>query len=216
MNHSQKSVQILGLAAALCFFASAPVAAVDCNYNGVDDACDIDCAAPGCVPPDCGTSRDCNTSGVPDECEYPECSPLDLVFLIDTSDSQAVDVPQLCSDIDQVITVLEAEFPDFDRLTLAIGPGGVECTCCCGTVTDLYGTTTEGLPEELGDCGTATQGPLEDWAPATAIVAGNKAWTAGPRIVFPISDEGPRCGNPINNPGDDADAINNAIPTVRA
>jgi hypothetical protein len=41
---------------------------VDCNENGIPDACDIDCDALGCGPP-CGTSTDCDDSGVPDECQ---------------------------------------------------------------------------------------------------------------------------------------------------
>ena len=45
--------------------------AVDCNENGRDDACDIDCGAPGgpCDLPGCGNSSDCNVNGVPDECD---------------------------------------------------------------------------------------------------------------------------------------------------
>jgi len=58
----------------------------DCNNNGVDDRCDLDCSDSGirCVsglPLDddctthmsCGTSRDCNANGTPDECEGVEC-----------------------------------------------------------------------------------------------------------------------------------------------
>ena len=41
---------------------------VDCNTNGIADACDITCDALDCVPP-CGTSGDCNGDGRPDECE---------------------------------------------------------------------------------------------------------------------------------------------------
>ncbi|MBN2562383.1 MAG: hypothetical protein JXQ75_15775 [Phycisphaerae bacterium] len=41
----------------------------DCNDNVIDDACDVDCDAPGCEPPNCGGSRDCNGNGIPDECE---------------------------------------------------------------------------------------------------------------------------------------------------
>lgn len=40
----------------------------DCNKNGIYDACDIDCAAPGCSPP-CGTSNDCNANTILDDCE---------------------------------------------------------------------------------------------------------------------------------------------------
>lgn len=49
--------------------------APDCNDNGIDDACDIDCGEPGgeCDVPGCGQSRDCNLNGVPDECEGLYC-----------------------------------------------------------------------------------------------------------------------------------------------
>ena len=46
---------------------------VDCNGNGVPDACDIDCTAPGCGPP-CGGSSDCNNNGIPDEICEPDCN----------------------------------------------------------------------------------------------------------------------------------------------
>ncbi|MGB2986529.1 MAG: hypothetical protein WBE26_11680 [Phycisphaerae bacterium] len=41
---------------------------IDCNGNGVADACDIDCDAYGCEAP-CGLSADCNSNSVPDECD---------------------------------------------------------------------------------------------------------------------------------------------------
>jgi len=43
--------------------------AEDCNHNGIEDTCDIDCAAPGCDVPGCGESEDCNQNGTPDECD---------------------------------------------------------------------------------------------------------------------------------------------------
>ena len=46
---------------------------VDCNGNGIPDACDIDCQAPGCEAP-CGGSSDCNNNGVPDEICEPDCN----------------------------------------------------------------------------------------------------------------------------------------------
>lgn len=53
--------------------SSAPdrLIAQDCNQNGVPDACDIDCGAPGgtCDIAGCGLSSDCNSNGVPDECD---------------------------------------------------------------------------------------------------------------------------------------------------
>ncbi len=43
-------------------------AGFDCNHNGIQDACDLDCAAGGCLF-GCGQSDDCQGNGVPDECE---------------------------------------------------------------------------------------------------------------------------------------------------
>lgn len=47
---------------------------VDCNENGIDDACDIDCGAPGgaCDVPGCGTLADCNGDGIPEVCQLPD------------------------------------------------------------------------------------------------------------------------------------------------
>ncbi|HNQ23017.1 MAG TPA: choice-of-anchor Q domain-containing protein [Phycisphaerae bacterium] len=44
---------------------------VDCNSNGIDDPCDIDCGASGgvCDVTGCGQSEDCNLNVVPDECD---------------------------------------------------------------------------------------------------------------------------------------------------
>ncbi|HKQ48848.1 MAG TPA: LamG domain-containing protein [Phycisphaerae bacterium] len=66
---------VLGVAMVLSLFSyAAPMArAVDCNTNGIEDACDIDCGTPGgaCDVAGCGLSEDCNTNGVPDECDPP-------------------------------------------------------------------------------------------------------------------------------------------------
>ncbi len=48
------------------------LALIDCNRNLIADVCDIDCSAPGCVPP-CGLVPDCNENRVPDDCE-PDCN----------------------------------------------------------------------------------------------------------------------------------------------
>jgi len=53
---------------AVLLVAASHVQAVDCNNNGVEDACDLNCGAPGCVPP-CVTWVDCNQNGIPDRCE---------------------------------------------------------------------------------------------------------------------------------------------------
>lgn len=66
---------VAGLAAtsgATIFFDEVNCEYVDCNDNGIDDVCDIDCSEPGsyCYDfPGCGISDDCNENGVPDECD---------------------------------------------------------------------------------------------------------------------------------------------------
>jgi len=46
---------------------------VDCNGNGIDDPCDVDCGTPGgtCDVPGCGLSADCDGDGVLEECQLP-------------------------------------------------------------------------------------------------------------------------------------------------
>jgi hypothetical protein len=46
----------------------------DCNHNGTDDRCEVDCAAlPTCPgPPACGGAEDCDGNEIPDECELDE------------------------------------------------------------------------------------------------------------------------------------------------
>ncbi|HRX86252.1 MAG TPA: hypothetical protein P5572_14625 [Phycisphaerae bacterium] len=43
--------------------------AVDCNVNGIDDACETDCGLPGCNIPGCGQTPDCNNNQNPDSCD---------------------------------------------------------------------------------------------------------------------------------------------------
>ena len=43
----------------------------DCDGNGIEDDCDVQCGAPGtrCAVAGCGTRPDCNFNGIPDGCE---------------------------------------------------------------------------------------------------------------------------------------------------
>ena len=65
---------------ALCSLLLAPVSpssALDCNNNGKDDACDLNCSNPNgpCDLSTCGTSQDCNGNGIPDECDVDPLDP---------------------------------------------------------------------------------------------------------------------------------------------
>lgn len=210
--------------------ATRPIGALaaDCNENGIDDACDLDCGSPGgpCDVTGCGASPDCNANSIPDECDVEQCPPIDIVFLFDTSTSND-ELDNLCAAVDTVVGNLAAGGYEVIEERLAIFDGGVQCNCCeAGFVQDIYTLQIEEayrdvLPEVLGDCDDDVQ-RLEDWGTGTAVVAAMKAedadpipdnpWGPGPRIIIPISDEGPRCGDPINT--NDQDVIDHAIPIV--
>jgi hypothetical protein len=49
----------------------------DCNNNGIDDDCDVDCGPPGgrCDVTGCGTFADCNANNLPDVCDtFTDCN----------------------------------------------------------------------------------------------------------------------------------------------
>ncbi len=194
-----------GLLAASLLFSSALAGAspgTDCNGNGIPDSDDIAN----------GTSQDCNGDGIPDEC--PNCPPLDLVFVMDTSGSMSDEGQALCATIGQVVTDLGAQGINVQTTILGItaGPSG-NFPCLVDSVENLYGPDVPGNPppgeEQLDDS--------EDWAPATAVVAERHPWIVGAvRVVVPISDEGPENGDPCNDPGKDRDSLENAIAVALA
>lgn len=184
------------------------IAFEDCNTNGVDDSTDIAQ----------GTSSDCNNNCVPDECAPEECPPIEIVFVFDTSSSMKNPIPDLCSEVEDALTILTADGLTIQSQILTIGSpsAGEPCSCCTDSVPNIYGYTTPGMPPLLGDCFEAEQS-LEDWGVATGVVAGERAWTDGSlRIIFPISDEPPRCGEPTFDPGTDRDAIEAASLLLQA
>jgi hypothetical protein len=73
MSQNQYSPTLFAFAALLAsvFLSGIRVDAQDCNSNGVNDSCDIDCGGPmgPCDLLNCGGSTDCNSNGIPDECE---------------------------------------------------------------------------------------------------------------------------------------------------
>ncbi len=80
-------------------------------------------------------------------------------------------------------------------------------SCLTDNVAHLLGVDVPGTPL----CCPTLNGN-EDWGPAVAIVAERFAWSTGTvRIIIPISEEGPREGNPCDNPGDDLASIQNAV-----
>jgi hypothetical protein len=175
----------------------------DCNDNTVPDDCDLAAA----------TSEDCNADLIPDEC--PVCPTVEVVFIMDTSSSMSDEGSALCANLQQVVAELQADLVNVETELLGmLSTGGSTFSCLTDTVGNLYGTAVPGTPpvgqEILGEpCGVNLN---EDWAPATAIVAGLRNWQPDSvRLIVPISDEGPRCGDPVTDPGSDRDAILHAI-----
>lgn len=185
---------------ALALLAVPAAAQSDCNGNGVRDADDIAN----------GTSLDCNLDGIPDECAA--CAPVDVVFVVDTSASMNDESVVLCNTIQEVVANLGAIGVQINPSYLRIRNVGGTFSCLTNSVASLLGTTVPG-----GASCCLTLGNEEDWASATAIVAQHFPWTPGAvRVVVPISDEGPKDGDPCFDPGNDRNSITNAILVANA
>lgn len=130
---------VVGLTDALSVNSIGPAAGiVDCNSNGIPDACDLSCGAPGCVPP-CGDSDDCNLNSVPDDCES-DCNNNGVADLCDignatSHDCDFNDVPDECQpdcDGDGVIDTCEL-------ITDTDSDGVDDCDDLCPATTPVDG-----------------------------------------------------------------------------
>jgi DNA-binding beta-propeller fold protein YncE len=184
--------------------------ASDCNRNGVLDSCDIANSV----------SPDCNGDGVPDEC--PNCPPVEVVFIMDTSSSMNDEAAGLCAGLPQVAAALGAAGLEVHTTALGICdlPGGAY-VCLEDTVIAMLGTAVPGNPSAavatLGACPGGLQVCSEDWGSATSVVAGLYPWSPpgkSVRVVIPIADEGPWCGDPATE--NDSASITHAISVATA
>jgi hypothetical protein len=192
----------------------------DCDQSGVPDECELDCNENGfhdsCDIAD-GTSLDCDENGIPDECAA--CPPLDLVFLMDTSGSMQDEGVSLCASIDDVVSDLALRGIVVHPEILAIAPHEAADLppCVSGIADSVEARFDETVPGDNGVCpGTLTAGGNtekdENWGTATAIVAERYPWTTGAiRVIVPVSDEGACLGDDCYDPGEDRDAVANAI-----
>lgn len=112
-------------------------------------------------------------------------SPMEVIFLFDTSGSMLDEVADLCVSLLSIQAELEAFGLDVSIEVWGIAPG-ISIPCATGFA-DQYG-------------------PLhnESWAPAVTLVSANYPWKTNARILVPISDEGPYQGNPCETPEDHA------------
>ncbi len=118
-------------------------------------------------------------------------SPMEVIFLFDTSGSMIDEAADLCAALDGIQASLEAFGLDVTIKVWGIAPG-ISIAC---------------LTEYVYQYGPIQN---ESWAYAVTLMAPNYPGPPGARILVPISDEGPFWGNPCDY-GDDKDAIHEAI-----
>ena len=195
----------------------------DCidTCDGIDDDCDgikdEDCPFVNqCLPISQGTEfEDCDNNGLSDDC--PTCPAAEVVFVLDTSGTMDDELEGLCTGINAIQAAL-----DVVNIQISVEILGIteKVFCAADTVASVYGNIpknpTENLPQLL-QCDDEV-GNSEDWGPATAVVAANKGWAEkGIKMIIPISDEAPICGNPFD--ADDLhgmDAINPFVANLGA
>ena len=144
---------------------------IDCNDNGVEDACDLDCGPPGgeCDVFGCGTSIDCAPpNGVPDECEA-DCNNNGIADTCDIYDGTSTDcnentVPDDCEpDCDGDGIPDDCDGSDADE------DGIIDCDDRCPTTT----------PPDACVCPPTGQCCwsficLPDWAPLDCLGSGGQ------------------------------------------
>lgn len=179
---------------------------------------------------------DCNTNGLDDAQELAQPCKIDVVVIFDTSASMnpISTIAKSCNAINAAKTTLVAEGKqvNVEFLVITGGPISAPCPCCVDgegvvqRVPEIYGTGAgepgqpNWYPDVLGSCQGSNENQ-EDWGPATGIVALKKSepgatypWTPGAvRIIMPIFDEGPRCGD-AGGGGFATNAIDNAAKYV--
>ncbi|MGY6630140.1 MAG: putative Ig domain-containing protein [Wenzhouxiangella sp.] len=140
------------------------------------------------------------TITVPDGCAA--CSELDIVFAFDTSGSMSPVNQAMCDLAEELVAVLADDGIPINPVYWGIGnsAGG---SCLSSDIATELGPEVPGTPPPwmttLFECVDGAAGPLENWAPATAILAERYPWTEGAvRLVMPVADEGPYCGDPVN------------------
>ncbi len=132
------------------------------------------------------------------------CQALDAVFVFDTSVSMIEEAELVCTLAGDIEAGLAAQGIPLDAVFWGI-TDTANIPCVTDTVLDALGNTVPGTPpagqELLDQCppGWALF-PSESWATASAILAANYPWTPGnARLVVPFGDEGPWCGDPVDD-----------------
>ena len=168
-----------------------------------DELIDEDCIGiAACYPQGEANESDCDGDGILDAC--PSCPVIEATIVFDTSTTMEEEIAAFCTALPGVQAAMNAVgiLIEFELL-------GVNelLPCVSSTVLGEYGNIPKDAPDgvpQLLLCPDEEQGK-EDWGAAVAIVAANKPWTQGTtRLVIPLSDEGPVCGEPWDEVDDTA------------
>ena len=186
----------------------------DCNQNGIPDDCDLDCNDDG-IPDDCHNDQtiDCNQNGMPDREEGPTFCPekatipVDLIAIADPSGSDNNKLPSLCSEVFEIVA--DRLDVDFDLqaawTSVVLDAPADDCrdwTMPAGTAVPVCANVEERVIDDEDG---------EEWGDATAVLTTPgedhllgqlDGWTDRDAvlILIPISDEAPQNGDDI--PGD--------------
>jgi len=118
---------------------------------------------------------------------------VDLVFIMDTSGSMSDEWTNLCSVIDAIIGLLNANNYNVSSYVVALYQQYPPYTCY---------NSTWGVHQE-------------DWGPGVEYFSANYTWRSGAqRIIIPVSDEGPYHGCDVDQ--NDIDSITKAIAAANA
>ncbi|MEE4639865.1 MAG: hypothetical protein V2J42_14095, partial [Wenzhouxiangella sp.] len=137
---------------------------------------------------------------VPEGCAA--CSALDLVFTFDTSVSMDPVNQAMCDLAGDLVQALADDGIPVNANYWGITENGT-ATCLNNNVLDQLGSSVPGSPpswmSDLESCAGFPELPTENWGPAAAIVAERFPWQSDAvRLLVPIADEGPYCGDPVD------------------
>ncbi len=145
------------------------------------------------------------------------CRSLDAVFVFDTSASMVGEAEEVCSLADELEAGLAQQGVPVDSEYWGI-TDTANIPCLTSTVLGELGPIVPLNPPPglgaLDQCASGGQ-PSESWAGAASVVAGSYPWTDdAARLIVTLSDEGPWCGDGLNQ--DDELAIHHAVAVASA
>jgi RHS repeat-associated protein len=141
---------------------------------------------------------------VPEGCAA--CSALDLVFTFDTSVSMDPVNQAMCDLAADLVQALADDGIPVNANYWGITENGT-ASCLSGNVLEQLGGSVPDLPSgppppwmaDLENCAGFPELPTENWGPAAAIVAERYPWQSDAvRLLVPVADEGPYCGDPVD------------------